>query len=83
MACVQPGSKSCVLKCPKLLPRGTPIECSAVFDNSPNNPFNPDPTATVSWGPQSADEMMIGWLDFAVECGAAREGAGVPVPERP
>ena len=52
--------------------------CPSPFPHIP-----PDPTATVSWGPQSADEMMIGWLDFAVECGAAREGAGVPVPERP
>ncbi len=55
------------LETPKVLPPGTRIECTAHFDNSANNRFNPDPTATVSWGPQSWDEMMIGWLDFAVE----------------
>ena len=31
------------LETPKLLPRGTRIEAHAVFDNSANNPFNPNP----------------------------------------
>jgi hypothetical protein len=57
------------LETPKVLPPGTRIECTAVFDNSSNNPFNPDPSATVTWGAQSWDEMMIGWLDVAVEPG--------------
>jgi hypothetical protein len=51
---------------PKLLPAGTRIECAAVFDNSAHNRYNPDPSATVVWGPQSWDEMMIGWFDVAV-----------------
>ena len=55
------------LETPKELPRGTRIECTAHFDNSPNNKFNPDPTSTVTWGPQTWDEMMIGWLDIAVK----------------
>ncbi|MBZ5603792.1 MAG: cytochrome c [Acidobacteriia bacterium] len=54
------------LETPKLLPKGTRIEATAVFDNSPNNPFNPNPNATVFWGPQTWDEMMIGWFDLAV-----------------
>jgi hypothetical protein len=54
------------LETPKLLPRATMVECTAYFDNSPNNPFNPDPSATVLWGPQTWDEMMIGWLDVAM-----------------
>ncbi len=54
------------LETPKLLPRGTRIECIAMFDNSANNPYNPNPAAAVFWGPQSWDEMMIGWLDVAV-----------------
>jgi hypothetical protein len=57
------------LDTPKLLPRGTRVECTAVFDNSPNNRYNPDPAATVFWGPQTWDEMMIGWLDVAVPLG--------------
>ena len=54
------------LETPKLLPKGTRIEALAVFDNSANNPFNPDPDKTVFWGPQTWDEMMIGWFDLAV-----------------
>jgi hypothetical protein len=50
-----------VLAQPKVLPAGTVIECTAHFDNSPNNKFNPDPKATVRWGDQSWEEMMIGF----------------------
>jgi len=51
---------------PKLLPKGTVIECTAHFDNSPNNPSNPDPTKEVHFGEQTWEEMMIGFLDVAV-----------------
>ena len=37
----------------------------AHFDNSSKNPNNPDPTKTVSWGDQTWEEMMIGWMDLA------------------
>ena len=50
------------LKEPKLLPKGTRIECVAHFDNSPENLANPDPTKSVSFGPQTWDEMMIGFF---------------------
>ncbi|MEK6237234.1 MAG: redoxin domain-containing protein, partial [Planctomycetales bacterium] len=46
---------------PIFLPKGTSIECVAHFDNSANNPANPDPTKTVRWGDQTWEEMMIGW----------------------
>ena len=46
------------------LPRGTKIECTAHFDNSPNNPENPDPTKAVIWGQQSWDEMMVGFFNL-------------------
>ena len=55
------------LETPKLLPRGTRLEITAFFDNSANNKFNPDPTAAVHWGPQTWDEMCIGWVDIAVD----------------
>jgi hypothetical protein len=29
------------------------------FDNSKNNPDNPDPAKTVIWGQQTTDEMMV------------------------
>jgi hypothetical protein len=46
------------------LPPGTKIECTAHFDNSPNNPENPDPTKAVIWGQQSWDEMMVGFFNL-------------------
>lgn len=43
---------------PLLLPQGTRVEVTAHWDNSANNPRNPDPTRTVRWGNQSSDEML-------------------------
>jgi len=80
---VQPdGSTETLLKVPKydfnwqlsyrlekpleLLP-GSSMEVTAWYDNSPNNPQNPDPKATVRWGEQSWEEMMIGFYDVAID----------------
>jgi hypothetical protein len=52
---------------PKVLPAGTVIECTAHFDNSANNPANPDPAKEVHFGEQSWEEMMIGFFDVAVD----------------
>jgi hypothetical protein len=49
---------------PIVLPKGTKIECTAHFDNSPNNPDNADPTKEVMWGDQSWDEMMVGFFNL-------------------
>ncbi len=49
---------------PIALPKGTRIDCTAHFDNSPNNPDNADPTKEVTWGDQSWDEMMVGFFDL-------------------
>jgi hypothetical protein len=54
------------LATPKQLPKGTRIECIAHYDNSRNNPLNPDPTAEVHWGDQSWDEMLVGVMNVAV-----------------
>ncbi len=43
---------------PRQLPQGTHVEVTAHWDNSANNPRNPDPSATVKWGNQSWDEML-------------------------
>jgi len=47
---------------PIAAPKGSRIECVAHFDNSTKNKWNPDPTKTVRWGPQTWDEMMIGFV---------------------
>jgi hypothetical protein len=46
------------LETPFWLAAGTELVASAVFDNSWLNPNNPDPSATVSWGQQTTDEMF-------------------------
>lgn len=48
---------------PVQLQKGGRLEASGWFDNSPNNPFNPDPKAEVRWGEQSREEMMLGYFD--------------------
>jgi hypothetical protein len=52
---------------PLPLQAGTKLECVAYFDNSRNNPNNPDPEEAVRFGPQSREEMMIGFFDVAVD----------------
>jgi hypothetical protein len=52
---------------PKRLPRGTRIEVTGSFDNSPNNRHNPDPKATVRWGDQSWEEMLAGFVLLTVD----------------
>jgi len=39
---------------------------TAWYDNSPNNPFNPDPTKEVHWGEQTWEEMMLGYYSVVV-----------------
>ncbi len=45
-------------------PKGTRVDCTAHFDNSAFNPFNPDPSATVKFGLQTYHEMMYGFLFY-------------------
>jgi hypothetical protein len=40
------------------MPKGTRLELTAHWDNSANNKWNPDPTATIHWGDQSWQEML-------------------------
>ncbi len=56
-----------VLENPKLLPQGTRIEVLGTFDNSANNPVNPDPKAEVRWGDQTWEEMMTGQIELAID----------------
>jgi hypothetical protein len=48
-------------------PKGSKLECIAHYDNSIKNKFNPDPTKLVEWGPQTWEEMMIGYLDYTID----------------
>ena len=47
---------------PIVTPKGTRIIAISHFDNSPNNPYNPDPKAEVRWGDQNWDEMSNAFI---------------------
>jgi hypothetical protein len=60
-----------VLKEPKLIPKGTKLTYEFTWDNSKQNPANPDPTQPVRWGDQTWEEMGLGffryrWMDEVV-----------------
>lgn len=61
---------ACRVKGEMILPKGTRIEASGVFDNSANNARNPDPTAVVRAGEQTTDEMMAGIIHIMVPVNA-------------
>ena len=54
------------LATPRLVKAGTDLRAIAWYDNSRNNPHNPDPDAAVKWGDQTYNEMMVGFFDIAV-----------------
>jgi hypothetical protein len=49
------------------IPAGAVLECTAHYDNSANNPENPDPAQIVRHGDQSWEEMMNGFFDVAID----------------
>ncbi len=51
---------------PVTLPKNTTVRFTVWYDNSDKNPANPDPKATVKWGPQTFEEMMLGYTEFYI-----------------
>ena len=62
------------LEKPVAVPKGTTLHCVAHFDNSRDNPANPNPKKTVRWGDQTWEEMMIGWVTYSWKDDANHEG---------
>ncbi|HUP23302.1 MAG TPA: hypothetical protein VNB06_10230 [Thermoanaerobaculia bacterium] len=48
----------------KLVPAGTRIELVMSWDNSADNPNNPNPNEIVTFGQPTTSEMMFGFMDF-------------------
>ena len=76
---------------PIVLPKGTRLIGISHFDNSPNNPFNPDAAKEVRWGFQNWEEMSNAFLGLvfdaslnpkqvAHESGVSLRPAGKPGP---
>lgn len=55
-----------VLAEPKPIPEGTVLHCTAHFDNSADNPANPNPKTAVMFGEQTWQEMMVGYFDATI-----------------
>lgn len=51
---------------PRLVKAGSKIVVTGTFDNSAANPANPDPDKTVKWGPQTEDEMLLGYVEYYI-----------------
>jgi peroxiredoxin/mono/diheme cytochrome c family protein len=51
---------------PVTLPKGTIVRFTVWYDNSDKNPANPDPKETVRWGPQTFQEMHLGYTEFYI-----------------
>jgi hypothetical protein len=52
------------LKEPLEIPPGSKLKVTGVYDNSANNPGNPDPTKTVLFGGETTDEMLVGFGEW-------------------
>ncbi|MEK7794490.1 MAG: cytochrome c [Candidatus Hydrogenedentota bacterium] len=52
---------------PIALPGGTKLHTRAHFDNSSNNPFNPNPKIDVVWGEPTTAEMMLMFFRYTTD----------------
>ncbi len=55
------------LKEPVFVPKSSRIRVDGIYDNTYQNPLNPDPTQELSFGIQSTDEMLIGFFNYTIE----------------
>jgi hypothetical protein len=60
---------------PKLLPAGSRVITDGVYDNSKWNSWNPDPNVVAKGGPQSWDEMFIGYVTYTLPNGTKEKEA--------
>ena len=49
---------------PLSVPGGTKIIANGAFDNSSQNPYNPDSSIEINWGEQSWEEMFMGFYSW-------------------
>lgn len=52
---------------PLSVPKGTTVTVTGFWDNSADNPSNPNPERTIPWGDQTWDEMLNGWLEYVFD----------------
>lgn len=57
------------------VPAGTFLVHDTAWDNSANNPYNPDPSKEIRWGLQSWEEMLYGGVSYRYK------NIGIDTPE--
>jgi hypothetical protein len=62
---------------PVAAPKGARLEAVAHFDNSENNPLNPDPRAAVRWGEQTWQEMQFSVFSYTLDQPPGQSGTAV------
>lgn len=76
-----------VLSPSKYIPAGTRVVMDMTWDNSSQNPANPDPGKVVRWGDQTWEEMNVGWFRYRAadneDRAKAALGAGDKQPVAP
>lgn len=55
-----------VLKEPIFAPKGSLIVVEGIYDNTVQNPLNPDASKELKFGIQSTDEMLIGFFNYTL-----------------
>lgn len=66
---------------PVLMPAGTVLLLTGVWDNSEANPHNPDPTIDLPWGQASHEEMITGRFTIANATPMGYVVGTDPIPE--
>jgi mono/diheme cytochrome c family protein len=65
-----------VFTTPLVAPKGSRLESTAHYDNSPNNKWNPDSKVEVRWGEQTWQEMQYSGITYYAVRAAGAESAG-------
>lgn len=52
------------LRDPVLIKKDSRMIVTVHFDNSVNNPANPDPKQVIRWGDKTEEEMMTSWIEY-------------------
>lgn len=67
---------------PLLLPAGTRLVTRGAMDNSPQNPYNPDPSRPVRFGLQTMHEMFFGFVTLRFVGDTPESVTGIAASEK-
>lgn len=70
-----------VFKEPPVAPAGSKLVWTPTWDNSTDNPNNPDPTVDVPYGEPTEMEMGNGWMDYTAVAPIEHVIGRDPIPE--